>query len=153
MKKILLITIILLFQSFPSYGNPQGKGLICKCVNNCSLKLEQNYKSIYFYKNTSVSNNNFYLSNYRFKNDKVYETVSNGSFETDYDNIYLHVEFNNKKTLEYKILRKELIMIHNLEHIKYKCEILNGKERIKRLKLLKQLLQHEYNKKLIDNKI
>ena len=30
MKKLFIITIILLFQSFPSFGNPEGKGLICK---------------------------------------------------------------------------------------------------------------------------
>ena len=29
MKKLLLITIILLLQSFPSFGNPNGKGIIC----------------------------------------------------------------------------------------------------------------------------
>ncbi len=29
MKKLLLITIILILQSFPSFGNPNGKGIIC----------------------------------------------------------------------------------------------------------------------------
>ena len=38
MKKIILLTFILLFQSFSSFGNPNGKGLICEC------KLCPNYK-------------------------------------------------------------------------------------------------------------
>ena len=31
MKKIILIIIFLLVQSYPSFGNVNGKGLICKC--------------------------------------------------------------------------------------------------------------------------
>ena len=40
MKKILLIALILLLKSFPSFGNPYGKGIICGC---------------YFYKNIEKS--------------------------------------------------------------------------------------------------
>ena len=36
MKKLLLITIILVLQSFPSFGNPNGKGVVCKCIK-CDL--------------------------------------------------------------------------------------------------------------------
>ena len=31
MKKILLLSIIFLLHSFPSFSNPNGKGLVCKC--------------------------------------------------------------------------------------------------------------------------
>ena len=30
MKKILLIILVLLLQTFPSFGNPNGKGIVCK---------------------------------------------------------------------------------------------------------------------------
>ena len=36
MKKLFIITIILLFQSFPSFGNPNGKGIVCSCFLKCS---------------------------------------------------------------------------------------------------------------------
>ena len=153
MKKILLITIFLLLQSFPSFGNPNGKGLICKCINNCSLKTEQNYKSIYFNQYYSGPNNIFTLTNYRTRNDIVYESGSVGIFEKDYDKIFLYVEFNNKKTLEYTILRKDLTMKYNLKKVQYKCDVFKQIEFRKRNKLLKIFLQNEYNKKLKDNKI
>ena len=30
MKKLILLTLILLLHSFPSFGDPKGKGLICE---------------------------------------------------------------------------------------------------------------------------
>ncbi len=37
MKKLFIITMIFLIQSFPSFGSVDGKGIICKCLN-CNLE-------------------------------------------------------------------------------------------------------------------
>ena len=37
MKKLLIITLILLIQSFPSFGSVDGKGIVCKCLD-CKLE-------------------------------------------------------------------------------------------------------------------
>ena len=54
MKKLFLITIILLLQSFPSFGSPNGKGLICKYIegefvkpiHNLYVKIDKNGRKI-----------------------------------------------------------------------------------------------------------
>ena len=37
MKKLFIITLILLIQSFPSFGSVDGKGIVCKCLD-CKLE-------------------------------------------------------------------------------------------------------------------
>ena len=61
MKKILLITIILLLQSFPSFGNPNGKGILCvledKELNEQFPKEHKNLLKFGFSFNSKCSNN------------------------------------------------------------------------------------------------
>ena len=64
MKKIILLTFILLFQSFPSFGNPNGKGLICKCIEGCENRdLINKHRSFYFSKNQVVQHSYGYREN------------------------------------------------------------------------------------------
>ena len=44
MKKILMMILILLIQTFPSIGSPIGKGIICGC-ENCGVDIDY-YKKI-----------------------------------------------------------------------------------------------------------
>ena len=37
MKKLSIITLILLIKSFPSFGSVDGKGIVCKCLE-CKLE-------------------------------------------------------------------------------------------------------------------
>ena len=48
MKKVILLIIIILLQSFPSFGNPNGKGLICKCEDCNEVKLYHENKELGF---------------------------------------------------------------------------------------------------------
>ena len=93
MKKLFLIIIILILQSFPSYGSsPNGKGLICKCVE-CILGTiewtsyieEKKYPTEvgYFFKNdnhnyeyTKIIKKDNNITIDVLKNGKLYRTVN-----------------------------------------------------------------------------
>ena len=64
MKKLLLITILLLIQSFPSFGNPKNMGIICKCLE-CKLSAI-NVKS-YVEEKKYPSEIGFFFTNKRVK--------------------------------------------------------------------------------------
>ena len=50
MIKLIVITIILVLQSFPSFGNLIGKGLMCKCEQNCrKLNYTESANPIYHF--------------------------------------------------------------------------------------------------------
>ena len=63
MKKLILITLILILQSFPSFGSPNGKGLICECILCPEDMME--FGTYYEGKNPSVYG-------YWLENDKVF---------------------------------------------------------------------------------
>ena len=86
MKKILLITITLLILSFPTFGEIDGKGLVCECSFECNNKESpegyfENYKFIHFDKGPKITSFtyedkdkvNFYYSKpfYRILDKKI----------------------------------------------------------------------------------
>ena len=59
MKIIILITLILILHSFPSFGDPKGKGLICGWSDTELVKMDRNKKRVrgyYFDDKNSVQN-------------------------------------------------------------------------------------------------
>lgn len=44
MKKTFFLILVIFFYTFSAFGNPNGKGLICKCIK-CILENDILYKS------------------------------------------------------------------------------------------------------------
>lgn len=73
MKKLFLITIILLLQSFPSFGDPNGNGIICDIEVGGVGRFIDDEKTIrskvgFSFLNNEVVESHFHLN---VKNDKV----------------------------------------------------------------------------------
>ena len=63
MKKVIFITFILLLHSFPSFGDPKGKGLICEWSDTDLVKkdrFDSRVKSYYFTDLQYVKSFNFF---------------------------------------------------------------------------------------------
>jgi hypothetical protein len=136
MKKIFLIIIILLLQSFPSFGNPNGKGLVCKCIV-CPKKYTKKISTYYLFENNKVKEFKIFEFNekssieeidykiFHLFKDKIYWTnFTNWSFYKD-----LNTDFTlNRKNLSLKI---ELLIIDQKDYSTEKgevirqCEVLN----------------------------
>jgi len=137
MKKLFLITIILLLQSFPSFGNPNGKGLICKYMEgefvlpipNLHMKIDKNGKKIpseigYFLNEDMVTPYMFRRNNDDIEliglNSPQYTfTTTNKTVEWG-DTLLRHIL--DRKTLLLKVIRKTKVVSN------YKCEVTDGKE-------------------------
>ena len=118
MKKLILITIILLLQSFPSYSNEfEGKGLICFYENDNEKK---NIVGIFFLKN------NYYFR-YELKNFEFYTDLSefdeipsysskehNVKYKVTDEFIITHIDKINRYTSENIVKDKK---IHNICHL------------------------------------
>ena len=137
MKKLFLITIILILQSFPSFGNPNGKGLVCKCVV-CPKKYTKKISTYYLLENNKVKEFKIIEINekssieeienkkgfYVYKDKIVWDKLTNWSF---YSNLYKKFTLN-RKNLSLKI---ELLILNqkNLKNewdeVILQCEVLN----------------------------
>ena len=151
MKKLFLITIILLLQCFPSYGSLEGKSLMCKCEKDCKK---------WTYNNNSTPIYHFF----EFNKDKYLEGffyVSNDIIKISTYQIWVEgfpkkiwIKDHNLKIL-YQLDRQTLIL-HNLLWEKNRiknCKIfLNDNFDIEKQKI-KDLLQIEVNNFMKKNKI
>ena len=165
MKKLFLITIILLLQSFPSFGNPNGKGLICKYMEgefvlpipNLHMKIDKNGKKIpseigYFLNEDMVTPYMFRRNNDDIEliglNLPQYNfTTSNKTLEWG-DTLLRHIL--DRKTLLLKVIRKTKVVSN------YKCEVTDGKEVfIIQMKKIRYIYRSEVKEKLkkLENKI
>ena len=168
MKKLFLITIILLLQSFPSYGSsPNGKGLICKCVE-CILGTidwtsyieEKKYPTEvgYFFKNDKVK---YYFI--RKKNDKIFmsESFFKGEKEpkpymSDLNKIewgkYFGITYLYTLDRETLLLKKRFNEDKSISTIR-KCEPYDSFNKFeKKMNELSLTYQKKYDLKLIKNK-
>ena len=165
MKKLFFITIILLLQSFPSFGNPNGKGLICKYMEgefrlpipNLHMKIDKNGKKIpseigYFLNEDMVTPYMF-----RRNNDDI-ELIGLNSPQYTFrttnktlkwgDIIYRNIL--DRKTLVLKFIKRTKVVSN------YKCEVTDGKEDfIIQMKKIKYIYQSKLKEKLkkLENKI
>ena len=164
MKKILLITIfLLLLQSFNSFGNPNGKGIICKCVfcNLTHIDISSYVPNRtpteigFFFKNDTVSK--YFISKINDEIKMIEKTNKDvkkkPKFYTDENEIKWTSEFNyilDRKTLDLseKIVRngKGSISVRT-------CQVLTESIFFKKMEELSIKYQNVYNKKIKDNKI
>ena len=165
MKKLFLITIILLLQTFPSFGNPNGKGLICKYIEgefvlpipNLHMKIDKNGKKIpseigYFLNEDMVTPYMFRRNNDDIEliglNLPLYNfTTSNKTLEWG-DTLIRNIL--DRKTLLLKVIRKTKVVSN------YKCEVTDGKEVfIIQMKKIRYIYRSKVKEKLkkLENKI
>lgn len=161
MKKIIPLILILVFQSFSSFGNPNGKGIICKCVY-CNLNhidlfsylqnrtpteigfiFKDNRVSKYFIKKTSDD----------IKIKKIINNLTTNEFNTNENEIKWNIGlFNyilNRKTLD---LSQKIIGDNGSVSVR-NCYVLSESKFLKKMKELSIKYQDEYNQKIKDNKI
>jgi hypothetical protein len=152
MKKLLLITIILLIQSFPSFGNPNGKGILCvledKELNEQFPKEHKNLLKFGF----SFNNNKVTLSFVYKKNDDF--LIGSGKpigFNTSSDKI----EWGN--TYERWELDRKSLKLKEIGKTKLKdehqCEVYSQKIYLEKIEEMRKTLQNLNSIKLKDNKI
>ena len=154
MKKLFLITVIILIQSFPSFGNQNGKGLICKCID-----CENPIFHYYYHEDKELG--------FLFKNNKVtkydFITENNGKttwrvFFNDMDVVYRfnHFHFSENR---YNILNRSNLSLRVFEKYTrkkiekiYQCRILkNEKSFFNELNILKNKY-NENNKDILKNR-
>ena len=153
MKKIIFIAIILLLQSFPSFGQLNGKGLMCECADKylCSKK-EYKYPYPIFFEN-----NTFYYFIYQREKDFFKITKHKGDkLNTDENNIYLNNHILDRKTLIMKhseIYYDKGINNFKYKYYKYKCDIFSQKDFNIVINAELKFIQSQYDKKRKSNKL
>jgi hypothetical protein len=171
MKKLLLITIILLLQSFPSFGNNlEGKGLICKYLNddvesiipNQFIKIDENGKKIpsvigYFF-NKGFVNPHFYMRENDNIELKKYEKMKFNLITTntkiEWEIIIIGFFMNH-------ILDRKTLSLRVINHLSggrsnYECELIERKKVfITKMKKIREIYRNEIKGTLkkLDNKI
>ena len=156
MKKLFLITIILLLQSFPSLGNPNGKGIICdlKLGIGWSIDKEGTFSSKigFVFSDNEVSMEYFFY-------DDMSETVSlipypPMSFSTSKRYIrWISFSKSRSYVLDRKTLK--LLEIYNGKTDQYECKVFSSIDYFHKKGELINKYQKFFNKKYntLDNKI
>ena len=143
MKKILLITLILLLQSFSSFGKINDKGLICKCID-CERPIFHYYygedKELGFlFKNNKVTKYDFITDNNGNTTWRVFW------YERDVEYKFNHLRLGHFSKNRYNILNRSNLSLRVFEDYTkqkivkiYQCRILkNEKSFFNELDLLK----------------
>ncbi len=157
MKKVLLITIFLLLQSFPSVGELNGKRLICECKTSplSSCEKEKGYEKYLYFDGYKFENNKIIKDYYSKLKDKI--ILSN--VQITYSTNTTFIKWKSiDKFQSYTLDRKNLkINKHDLVldwKYTYQCKLIsNSKEYDLKLKKMKIEFQNLYNKKMKENKI
>ena len=147
MLKVLILTILLILQSFSSFSNPNGKGIICDSEKQ--TKDEETITVGFKFKENKVEE-----SLIDKKNDKFYIRRGN---ETNFTTTEKNIEWGyigyrlelDRKNLKLKLIEKTTIVGN------FQCEVYSEKIYLKKLIKLKNQYQSKYNEKLkkSDNKI
>ena len=152
MKKLFLITIILLLQSFPSFGDINNKGFVCECIENCqNMKNHFEEDRLYLFKD-------HFLYRYQIErqNDE-YKIVQSKplSFSLDHSIIYLDSHRLNRKSLILSFGPTLYFDENNYKegYVKYKCELLTEEKFKLKIYNIKDEFQKKYYLKQNDNKI
>ena len=162
MKKIILLTFILVFQSFSSFGNPNGKGVVCKCIK-CDLShifigtyliKEKPTEIGFLFKDNVV--NIFIIGR---KNDKIYyyDFEKNKKFRFRVTNEKITWDYYKYRTF---ILHRKDLKLYNEFKTKDKyylniriCSVHSSQKFHKRMNSIVNKYQNQLNEKLRDNKI
>ena len=169
MKKLLLITFILLLKSFPSFGDLKGKSLICKCkfmeisegtktkkcdvLNNNYVDTKDRFSYLYkFYNFIKFDDENLTFSSLLRKKDSFYFKEKKLKYTTSIP----FIAFLDDNTI-HMIRRKTLGMYSEIIDgpiYYYNCKLFND---LKSFAYEKDMLlgevQNKYNLSLKENKL
>ena len=95
MKKLIPITIILLLHSFPSFGSPKGKGLICNWSDTELVKKDRKDKRVKVYYFEGIDSVKHFKFIERKTNIEISETLSKSTYNVDYIRWYQIVSIYN----------------------------------------------------------
>ena len=152
MKKLFLITIILLLQSFSAFGSPKDKGLVCKCKEykdgkGCPyiypirvfLFNDDDVVGSYFTKSKDIIKVN--------QNQKVryYLTATHINWYSKSDDLSL-THTLNRKTLKLLSTNSAYFFISD-------CKLFEKQNYKNKLQSIRKKLQSDYDNKRKDNKI
>ena len=148
MNKLFIITIILLFQSFPSYGNLNGKNLICECIGkeDCFKENQTRSYRLYSFDDNLVKKLTIYRVGEQFKIGN-YEGVK---YEIDHSLVSW-----NRVSLDRKSLKISTYFLYgnSFVQIKLQCKVFNNKEFKEKITSMKKDFQKRYDNKKKGNKI
>ena len=167
MKKIILVIIIFLLQSFPSLGSVGGKGIVCKCLdckldhidpssyipNNKPTEIGFHFKinkvAIYYISkigdDIKVSENN----QISLRKKKRFSTDENKIKWTYRDSLNIYAYELDRKNLNLSKMNITKTETHNLRI----CEAFSEIDFFKNINQLSGKYQNSYNKKPKKNKI
>ena len=167
MKKIILVMIIFLLQSFPSLGSVGGKGIVCKCLdckldhidpssyipNNKPTEIGFHFKinkvAIYYISrignDIKVSENN----QITLRKKKRFSTDENKIKWTYRDSLNIYAYELDRKNLNLSKMNITKTETHNLRI----CEAFSEIDFFKNINQLSGKYQNSYNKKPKKNKI
>ena len=167
MKKIILVIIIFLLQSIPSFASVDGKGIVCKCLdckldhidpssyipNNKPTEIGFHFKinkvAIYYISkigdNIKVSENN----QTSLRKKKRFSTDENKIKWTYRDSLNIYAYELDRKTLNLSKMNITKTETHNIRM----CEALSEIDFFKNMNQLSKMYQNSYNKKPKKNKI
>ena len=145
MKKLLLITVIFILQLFPSLGDPIGKGIICKCIEEkCTLKKRGHYFSknkvkVHYFK--------------REKDEIIIKFKENDYYRVTSSNIEWKYYDSGNYSLDRKTLKLTIDFPSFNKKIYSQCTLYKGFHFNREIRKLRKYYQKEYDKKIKDNKI
>ncbi len=150
MKKILLITLIFILQSIPSFGNSiDGKGLVCKQIELEGVK-KDSYEGFLFGDET------FREFSFDRSNDEVRlkRRTTTDYYHTNKDQIWwrndTHIEYVDRKTLN--LIQR--FYSDGREIHTHRCMVYENRQLfMKELHRIRHFKQKIYNESLRDNKI
>ena len=167
MKKIILVIVIFLLQSFPSFGSVDGKGIICECLdckldhigpssyvsNNKPTEIGFHFKinkvAIYYISkigdDIKVSENN----QISLRKKKRFSIDENKIKWTYKDSLNIHAYELDRKTLNLSKMNIIKTETYNLRM----CEAFSEIDFFKNMNQLSEKFQNSYNNKPKKNKI
>ena len=165
MKKIILLSFILLIHCFPSYGGPNGKGIICKYIKgDINLLTKRTYfqtnkdgKKIpsevgYLFINNTVSFDFIERINDNIHWDRFYNRSGIfPPFRTTKD-IIEWGNLNRYSKLDRKTLRLKTVVKTKVVSIR-QCEVYSKEVYLKKMEKLMKKYQKQIDDTLIGNKI
>ena len=151
MKKLFLIIVFLLLQSFPTMASPNGKGLICKCIDCSKTRSYHEDKEIGFlFEKNKVIKYDFITLNSNKTEWRVFFVDKLVQFNLNYLSFkwgeYHRLNRTNLKLNVYKDYLREKVLKS------YQCKIIeNQKKFYSELDLLEKKF-NKINKKILKNR-
>tara|TARA_R110000824_G_scaffold27788_1_gene93986 strand:+ start:2430 stop:2852 length:423 start_codon:yes stop_codon:yes gene_type:complete len=139
--KYILIILISLFISLPSFANPSDKGIICECIK--CFDSNEKKKGYYFTQDTVTE------SSFKLKKDTIIVLNSYAEYSTS----ITHIKW--MWYLVYSLDRKTLILERSGQDTlsTFQCEAFVSDIYKKAINKIKSEYQKEHNLKLKNNKI